>query len=54
MFRSCFIDPFQGEKMASFANEVLGAKSQRAVLYNNGSDYSLGVNIYSKSRGNWP
>ncbi|HHU22154.1 MAG TPA: ABC transporter substrate-binding protein [Clostridiales bacterium] len=42
MFRSCFIDPFQGEKMASFAYEELGAKSA-AVLYNNGSDYSLGV-----------
>lgn len=42
MFRSCFIDPFQGEKMASFAKEVLEAKTA-AVLYNNGSDYSVGV-----------
>jgi len=41
MFRSCFIDPFQGEKMASFAAEKLSAKTA-AVLYNNGSDYSGG------------
>ena len=41
MFRSCFIDPFQGSKMASFASEKLGAKTA-AVLYNTGSDYSIG------------
>ncbi len=41
MFRSCFIDPFQGSKMASFASEVLGATTA-AVLYNSGSDYSIG------------
>ncbi len=39
--RSCVIDPFQGNKMASFAVEQLGAKSA-AVLYNVGSDYSAG------------
>ena len=42
MFRSCFIDPFQGEKMASFASEKLSAKTA-AVLYNSGSDYSVGL-----------
>lgn len=42
MFRSCFIDPFQGEKMASFASEKLNAKTA-AVLYNSGSDYSVGL-----------
>ena len=42
MFRSCFIDPFQGEKMASFAFEKLNAKTA-AVLYNSGSDYSVGL-----------
>lgn len=42
MFRSCFIDPFQGEKMASFASEKLSAKTA-AVLYNSGSDYSIGL-----------
>ena len=41
MFRSCFIDPFQGNKMASFASEKLSAKTA-AVLYNTGSDYSIG------------
>ena len=34
MFRSCFIDPFQGETMARFAKEVLGAQTA-AILYNN-------------------
>jgi len=42
MFRSCFIDPFQGEKMANFASEKLSAKTA-AVLYNSGSDYSIGL-----------
>lgn len=42
MFRSCFIDPFQGEKMASFAVEKVSAKTA-AVLYNTGSDYSVGL-----------
>ncbi len=42
VFRSCFIDPFQGEKMASFASEKLSAKTA-AVLFNTGSDYSIGV-----------
>ena len=41
MFRSCFIDPFQGNKMAAFAVEQLNAKTA-AVLYNVGSDYSAG------------
>ena len=41
MFRSCFIDPFQGEKMAAFASEVLQAKTV-AVIYNVGTDYSTG------------
>lgn len=42
MFRSCFIDPFQGEKMANFADENLGAKTA-AVLYDTGDDYSSGL-----------
>ena len=41
MFRSCFIDPFQGEKMAAFAVEELGAKTA-AVMVNTGLDYSTG------------
>lgn len=42
VFRACFIDPFQGEKMASYAVEKLGAKTA-AVFYETGSDYSEGV-----------
>ena len=42
MFRSCFIDPFQGSKMASFASEKLSAKTA-AVIFNTGSDYSIGL-----------
>ena len=42
MFRSCFIDPFQGSKMAAFAVENLNAKTA-AVIYNTGSDYSVGL-----------
>lgn len=42
MFRSCFIDPFQGQKMATFAFNEIGARTA-AVLYNTGSDYSIGL-----------
>ena len=42
VFRSCFIDPFQGEKMASFSKEKLGAKTA-AILFNSNIDYSIGL-----------
>jgi len=42
VFRSCFIDPFQGEKMADYAFNKLGTKTA-AVLYESGSDYSEGL-----------
>ncbi|MCL1884391.1 MAG: ABC transporter substrate-binding protein [Defluviitaleaceae bacterium] len=42
VFRSCFIDPFQGVKMAEFAHEILGAQTA-AVLYSNDIDYSIGL-----------
>jgi len=42
MFRSCFIDPFQGETMADFVSDVLGASSA-AVLYSHEIDYSRGL-----------
>ena len=42
VFRSCFIDPFQGEKMAEYAAAKLGAKTA-AVIYETGSDYSQGL-----------
>ncbi len=45
VFRSCFIDPFQGETMARFAAEELKATTA-AVLYDNGDTYSTGVYEY--------
>lgn len=42
IFRTCFIDPFQGTVVAKFASENLKAKTA-AVLYNNGDDYSNGL-----------
>ena len=45
MFRSCFIDSFQGVTMARFAKNVIGA-STAAVLYDNGDTYYTGVYDY--------
>ena len=42
MFRSCFIDPFQGAVMAKFSRETLKGKSA-AVLYDASNDYSKGT-----------
>ena len=42
VFRACFIDPFQGEKMAEYAYNKLGAKTA-AIIFETGSDYSEGV-----------
>ncbi len=42
VFRTCFLDPFQGEKMAEYAANVLGAKNV-AIFYENGSDYSEAI-----------
>jgi branched-chain amino acid transport system substrate-binding protein len=42
VFRTCFIDPFQGEKMAEYAADKLGA-STAAVLTMTGNDYSVGL-----------
>ena len=42
VFRSCFIDPFQGEKMAQYASEKLGATTA-AVIFKTGEDYSEGL-----------
>lgn len=41
-FRVCFTDPAQGVAMAELAAEKLGYKKV-AVLYNNASDYSMGI-----------
>ena len=37
VFRTCFLDPFQGEKMAQYAAQVYGAKTI-AIFYENGSE----------------
>ncbi len=42
MFRSCFIDPFQGTVMARFSRDTLKKKSA-AVLYDASNDYSKGT-----------
>lgn len=42
VFRTCFIDPFQGEKMAQYASEVLGAKTA-AIIFETGNDYAVGL-----------
>ena len=45
VFRSCFIDPFQGKVMAKFARESLG-KEKAGVLYDASNDYSKGIAEY--------
>lgn len=42
MFRSCYLDSFQGVTMAKYAAKDLGKKTA-AVLYNVGDDYSKGI-----------
>ena len=42
VFRTCFIDPFQGEKMAQYAKEKLGY-TKAAVIFKKGADYNEGL-----------
>jgi branched-chain amino acid transport system substrate-binding protein len=42
IFRSCFIDPFQGAAMANYAMKDLG-KKRFAILYDVKNDYSVGL-----------
>lgn len=42
VFRACFTDAFQGQRMAQYASEKLGATTA-AVIYQTGSDYSEGL-----------
>lgn len=42
VFRTCFIDPFQGVVAANFATEELGAKNV-AIYADNSSDYAKGL-----------
>lgn len=55
VFRTCFIDPFQGRVAANFAAKELKAKTA-AVLYDVGNDYSKGLadffkTTFEKSKG---
>ena len=42
VFRACFIDTFQGEKMAHYAADRMGAQTA-AVIFKTGDDYSEGL-----------
>lgn len=42
VFRTCFIDPFQGELMASYGSKKLSGKTA-AIIYNISDDYSKGL-----------
>jgi branched-chain amino acid transport system substrate-binding protein len=42
IFRTCFIDPFQGTVGGKFAAETLGTQ-KAAILYDIGNDYSVGL-----------
>jgi len=47
IFRACFLDPFQGGALATFAIDDLKA-STAAVMYDKGNDYVLGLAEYFK------
>lgn len=49
VFRTCFIDPFQGQKMAQYAGEVLGAKTA-AIIFETGNDYAIGLKDAFKAK----
>ena len=42
VFRACFLDSFQGQKLAEYALQKLNAKTA-AILYNSADDYSDGL-----------
>lgn len=48
VFRACFLDPFQGEAMASFATNEFGAK-KAAVLFNIADAYPRGLAEFFKA-----
>ena len=41
IFRACFLDPYQGEMMGTYAANDMGVKTA-AIIYNNSDDYSTG------------
>ena len=50
VFRTCFIDPFQGQKMAEYAAEVFKAKTA-AIIFETGNDYAIGLKDAFKAKG---
>lgn len=48
VFRSCFVDPYQGKMMGNFATDSLGAK-RVAVIIDNTSNYSKEIAMIFKS-----
>ena len=49
IFRACFIDPFQGQVMATFADKTLHVKKV-AILFDSSSDYSKGLaEVFTKT-----
>lgn len=48
VFRTCFLDPFQGEAMATFVTEELGVK-KAAVLFNIADAYPKGLAEYFRA-----
>ncbi len=42
VFRTCYIDPFQGQKMADYASQKLNAKTA-AIIFETGNDYAVGL-----------
>ena len=49
IFRACFIDPFQGQIMAEFANKTLNVKNV-AILHDASSEYSKGLStVFQKT-----
>lgn len=42
IFRTCYIDPFQGTVCANFASKSL-EKTKAAIVFDNGNDYSKGL-----------
>ncbi len=42
VFRTCYIDPFQGQKMADYATQKLNAKTA-AIIFETGNDYAVGL-----------
>lgn len=47
-FRACFLDPFQGDVLASFAYKEKGLKTA-AILFDQGNDYVRGLAEYIKT-----